>query len=128
MARFLSPEWLAEVEEAAGRDERVRRAASAVALTVRQVVQGGPDGNVSYTVRMGDGRVHFEPAGTAADLELTQDYDTAVAISRGTLTPAVAFATGRLKLGGRVGLLVRHGDALAALGDAFAHVRETTEY
>ena len=128
MTRFLSPEWLAEVEEAAGRDERVRRAASSAALTLRQVVRGGPHGDVTYTVRMADGTVRFEAGGTAGDLELTQDYETAVAISHGTLTPAVAFATGRLKLGGRVGLLVRHGDALAALGDAFAGVRETTEY
>ena len=128
MARFLSPDWLAEVEEAAGRDERVRTTASAVGLTVRQVVRGGPGGDVAYTVRMGDGTVRFEPGDAAADLELTQDYDTAVAISQGTLTPAVAFASGRLKLGGQVGLLVRHGDALAALADAFAVVRETTEY
>ncbi len=128
MARFLSPEWLAEVEDAARRDERVRRAASAAALTLRQVVRGGPDGDVAYTVRLGQGAVRFDPAGGAGDLELTQDYETAVAISQGTLTPSVAFATGRLKLGGRVGLLVRHGDALAALGDAFAEVRESTEY
>ncbi len=128
MTRFLSPEWLAEVEEAAERDERIRRAASTAAVSLRQVVRGGPHGDVAYTVRMGDGAVRFEVGAAAADLELTQDYDTAVAISRGILTPAVAFASGRLKLGGRVGLLVRHGDALAALADVFAGVRETTEY
>ncbi|HEX2273563.1 MAG TPA: SCP2 sterol-binding domain-containing protein [Acidimicrobiales bacterium] len=128
MTRFLSPEWLALVEEAAGRDERVRQASSTVELTVRHVVRGGPQGDVAYTVRIADGVVRVRPGGTDGDVELTQDYDTAVAISRGMLTPAAAFATGRLKLGGRVDTLVRQGDALAALTDAFAGVRETTEY
>lgn len=128
MTRFLSPEWLARLEEAAGRDERLRRAASAVDLTVRQVVRGGPDGDVAYTVRLGEGSVRVEPGGTGGDLEVIQDYDTAVAISRGALTPAAAFAAGRIKLGGRVGLLARHGDALSGLSDAFAGVREATEY
>ena len=128
MTRFLSPEWLGRLEEAAGRDERLRRAASTVDLTVRQVVRGGPDGDVAYTVRLGEGSVRVEPGGTGGDLEVIQDYDTAVAISRGALTPAAAFAAGRIKLGGRVGLLARHGDALSGLADAFAGVREATEY
>ncbi|HEX2041371.1 MAG TPA: SCP2 sterol-binding domain-containing protein [Acidimicrobiales bacterium] len=128
MARFLSPEWLAEVEEAAGRDERVRHAASTVDLTVRHVVRGGPEGDVAYSVRIGGSGVRVDPGGTDGDVVLTQDYETAVAISRGALTPAAAFAAGRLKLGGRVDVLVRQGDALAALTDAFAGLRDATEY
>lgn len=126
--RFLSPEWLARVEEAAGRDERLRRTAASVDLTVRHVVRGAPQGDVAFTVRIGDGAVRVDPDGTGGDVVLTQDYETAVAISRGALTPAAAFAAGRLKLGGRVDVLVRQGDALAALTDAFAGVRESTEY
>ncbi|HEX2024620.1 MAG TPA: SCP2 sterol-binding domain-containing protein [Acidimicrobiales bacterium] len=128
MARFLSPEWLSEVEDAAVRDERVRRTASMVDLTVHHVVRGGPQGDVAYTVHIADGTVQVRPGGTDGDVELTQDYGTAVAISQGTITPASAFAAGRLKLGGRVDVLVRNGDALSALTDAFARVRETTEY
>jgi putative sterol carrier protein len=128
VARFLSPEWLAEVEDAAGRDEQVRRTASMVDLTVRHVVLGGPRGDVAYTVRIAGGEVRVTPEGAGGDVVLTQDYETAVAISKGSLTPAAAFATGRLKLGGRVDLLVRQGDALGALTDAFARVREGTEY
>lgn len=128
MTRFLSPEWLAQVEDAAGRDERLRQTASTVDVTVRHVVLGGPGGDVAYTVRIADGAVRVTPEGTDGDVVLTQDYDTAVAISKGTLTPAAAFAAGRLKLGGRVDVLVRQGDALATLADAFARVRESTEY
>lgn len=128
MARFLSPEWLAQVQDAANRSERLRRTAAGVDLTVRQVVRGGPDGDVAYTVRLSGGSVTLEPGDETGDLDVTQDYDTAVAISRGALSPAAAFADGRLKLGGRVGLLVRHGDAFAGLDDAFAAVRESTVY
>jgi putative sterol carrier protein len=126
--RFLSPEWLAQVEDAAARDERLKQAASAADLTVRHIVRGGPEGDVAYTVRIGGGAVRVSPGGTDGDVVFTQDYETAVAISRGALTPAAAFAAGRLKLGGRVDVLVRQGDALAALTDAFAVVREATEY
>ncbi len=128
MARFLSPEWLAQVEDAARCDERLREAAATVDLTVRHVVRGGPEGDVAYTVRIGDGGMHVDPGGTDGDVVLTQDYETAVAISRGALTPAAAFAAGRLKLGGRVDVLVRQGDALAAITDAFSGLREATEY
>jgi len=128
VAQFLSPEWLAEVQEAANRSERLRRTAASVDLTVRQVVRGGPRGDVTYTVRLSGGSVGVEPEGEASDLDVTQDYDTAVAITRGALSPAAAFADGRLKLGGRVGLLVSYGDAFAGLDDAFASVRESTAY
>ena len=128
VARFLSPEWLAQVEEAAGRDERLQPTSSVADLTVRHVVRGGPLGDVAYTVRLAGGSVRVVPGGTGGDVEVTQDYDTAVAISRGTLTPAAAFASGQLELAGRVGLLVRRGDALTGLGDAFAGLREATEY
>jgi putative sterol carrier protein len=128
VARFLSPEWMAEVETAANRTERLRRAAAGVDFAVRQVVRGGPDGDVTYTVRLSGGTVTVAPGADAGDVEVIQDHATAVAISRGTLSPASAFADGRLKLGGRVGLLVRLGDTLAGLGDAFASVRESTIY
>jgi putative sterol carrier protein len=130
MARFLSPEWMAEVEEAANRSDRLREAATKVDLTVRQVVRGAPEGDISYTVRLSGGTVTVTAGGGDGDgdLEVTQDHATAVAISRGELSPAAAFADGRLKLGGRVGLLVRLGDTFAGLGDAFASVRGSTVY
>jgi putative sterol carrier protein len=63
-----------------------------------------------------------------ADIEVVQDYDTAAAISKGDLAPAAAFAAGRLKLGGGVGQLVRHGDVTAGLADLFGSLRASTSY
>ncbi|HEX3394852.1 MAG TPA: hypothetical protein VHS52_10015 [Acidimicrobiales bacterium] len=137
MARFLTREWLdALAAEAAGSD-RLCGAVTDIDLTVRQVVLGGPDGDVAYTLRMAHGTVAVTPddrttrAGGDSDdvdLEVVQDYPTAVAISRGDLAPAAAFAAGRIRLGGRVGLLTRHGDVVGGLGDLFASLRASTTY
>ena len=130
MLRFLSPEWLAALGAATAGSERLRQAAQGVDLTLRQVVLGGPEGDVAYTVRLAHGTATVNPADgeDGADLEMVQDYDTAAAISRGELTPASAFAAGRLKVGGSVGLLVRHNEVATGLGDLFASLRAETSY
>lgn len=111
--RFLSPEWLQHLASAAS--------AAPVAggpVSVHHRVTGGPDGDVEYTVRVAGGRATVDPGPQDADVRIVQDYATAAAISRGELTPAAAFAGGRLTLGGRVGLLVDHQAAFAALAAA----------
>ncbi len=59
---------------------------------------------------------------------VTSDYATAAAISQGLLSPAAAFASGRLKLGGHVGIVAGRAGVLAGLGDVFGSLRATTEY
>ncbi len=128
MIRFLSPEWLAALGAAASGNERLCQAVTDIDLTVRQVVRGGPDGDVSYSLRLAHGTASVIAGGDDADIEVVQDYDTAAAISKGNLTPAAAFAAGRLKLGGQVGRLIRHGDVVAGLGDVFGSLRASTSY
>jgi hypothetical protein len=127
VARFLSPEWLAQLEAAAA-GARLRDTADGLDLTVRQVVRGGPGGDLAYTVHLSADGVTVTPGGEGGDLEVAQDYATAAAISQGRLTPAAAFAAGRIKLGGRLDLLVGHASLLAGLGDLFSSVRASTEY
>lgn len=79
-------------------------------------------------MRLADGTVTVTPGGDGVDIRVAHDYATAAAISRGELTPSAAFAAGRVRLGGRVGLLARHGDVVAGLGDVFGAVRAGTEY
>lgn len=123
VARFLSPEWVSELGAAAAASESLRDAARGMRLTVRQVVDG-----VEYRVGFGEDGVAVTPGTGAADVEVHQSYETAAAISRGELAPAEAFATGRLRLGGRPGLLAEHREALARLDDVFAGVRARTTY
>lgn len=130
--RFLSPEWLDHLASTAASTDELRRASAGVRLAVRQVVTGAPGGDVDYVVRLDRGTVSVDSgagAGAgAADVEITEDYATAAAINQGKLTPAAAFAAGRLKLGGRVGLLVEHASVFSALGRIFAASPDATTY
>ncbi|MDP8938117.1 MAG: SCP2 sterol-binding domain-containing protein [Actinomycetota bacterium] len=129
MVRFLSAEWLDQLAETAAASDHLRRASTGTSVVVRQVVTGGPDGDIDYVVRLDHGTVSVSPGAEGpADVEITEDYATATAISQGLLTPAAAFAAGRLKIGGRVGLLVEHAPAFAALGGVFAASRAATTY
>jgi hypothetical protein len=129
VARFLTADWLDEVAGAVASGGGTGRISGDVSLTVRQVVRGGPDGDVSYSVRFGDGRVSLTPGpGDEADIEVTSRYETAVAISKGEVSPAVAMASGALHVSGRVDLLSQHREAWTALDDLLAPVRATTEY
>jgi hypothetical protein len=119
--RFLSPEWLDSMRAATA------PAAPGTDLRVRQRVTGGPDGDVEYVLALAGGEVRFEATGPA-DVELTADYETAAAISQGVLSPAAAFAAGRLRVGGAVSSLVAHQDAFAGLGKLLAGVAEATTY
>ncbi len=142
MARFLSPEWLdllaaaASASSAAATTSEVGTSEVATSeeptgkpFAVRQVVTGGPDGDVEYVVRADAGGFSVHRAGEIeGDVDVVQDYETAAAISQGRLSPSVAFAGGRLKLGGGAGMLVDHQDAFAGLGALFAQVRADTTY
>jgi len=122
--RFLSPEWLEHMSAATS------TATPTVALSVHHRVTGGPDGDVEYTVRLDDGAVTFEPgpASGPADVELSCDYGTAAAISQGEISPASAFAAGRLRVAGAVSSLVSHQEAFAEIGRLLTGVSETTTY
>jgi putative sterol carrier protein len=128
VSRFLSPEWLHELAAEAASSPTLREAARGVSLTVSHKVTGGPQGDVEYRVRFGDGRVDVVPAGGQADVAVSQSYATAAAISRGELAPAEAFARGRLRLGGQPRLLAEHREAFARLDDVFASLRARTDY
>ena len=120
--RFLSPEWLDHLATVTA------SASPTVDLSVHQRVTGGPDGDVEYTLRLAGGTVRLEPGPGQADVELTADYETAAAISQGRLSPASAFAAGRLRIGGSVGALVAHHEAFAGMARLLDGVAGATTY
>jgi hypothetical protein len=129
MARFLSAPWLDELAAAVRDDEELEAATVGVSLTVQQVVTGGPDGDVAWYVRLADGKAEIGTGRAAdADVVITETYETATAVSRDGLSPAEAFARGRLKLAGRVGLLARHRAAFERLAGTLSTVRDLTTY
>lgn len=102
-----------ECDEGAGRDASKRDVAREVARWalvissegLRVVVGGAPD----------------------PDLVLLADARTAAAIASGTLNAQQALSAGTLRVCGDLTRLITLHDALAALGDFSASVRNTTE-
>ena len=128
MTDFLSAEWI-EALDAAARAATLPETASAVSITIEQVVRDAPGGESRYHLRIEDGRAHVQSGPAAApDLRLFADYDVAARIQRGEVNAQEALAAGRLKVQGRFAHLLRVDDALRALEDVFAPVRAETTY
>jgi hypothetical protein len=120
---FLSDAWITALDRA------VARMTSSMPLVFEQLVTGVPGrGDVRYQLWIDADGGHAGTTGRRADVRITTDYATACAIARGEENAQIALAEGRLTLGGDMEALVRHADALAALGDAGADLRATTTY
>jgi putative sterol carrier protein len=98
-----------------------------VDLVLQQVVTGAPDGEVAYRVQLSGGRIRISPGRGQADITLTEDYDTALAVASGTLAPHTAFMTGRIRIGGDMASLVAAGEVLGELAGALAAVSPEVE-
>jgi hypothetical protein len=129
VARYLSPEWLDQVDAVARGSEELPGLVGDVRLVVQQVVGGAPDGDVRYAVRIEDGGVSVV-SGEAADADVTvrEDYETAVALHRGELRAPVAFMTGRIAVSGDLQALHRAQPVLHRLDGVFAGLRDRTTY
>jgi hypothetical protein len=129
VARYLSTEWLGELDSAAAGDSGLQAATAGHRLTVQHVVTGGPDGDIRFHVDIDDGAVHVRP-GDAGDptVTFTQSLDTATAVSRGELSAQGAFMLGRLRVSGDLPALVTHHDALVGVDDVFRSVRDRTSW
>ena len=99
MARYLSAEWFASATAASGDP-----LGEAVEMVLEQVVRGAPEGDVFYRVEVAGDRARLVwpvPDGAApADLRITTDWSTAVAVARGDLSAQRALMQGRLRIKG----------------------------
>ena len=104
-------------ERAATRSRRPRPGQTA---TIQQVITGGDDehalldhASTTATIDMGVGDAE------APDATITQSYETAVALAKSELSPVTAFMTGKIKVGGNMGMLL----GLQGVLDAAARAR-----
>jgi hypothetical protein len=128
MPRYLSPEWVQAFNAAlSGLDlSAAITAAGAGSLTasdgafaVAQVVTDGPDGEVRTVLAVDEGGVTMtiDPDATRpANVTIVLSYDDALAVARGTLDPADALATGRVRVRGELAVLVAGQSVLNVAG------------
>ncbi len=127
--RYLSLAWIRELTREVAESESIAELAQDHEIGVTQVVVGGPEGDVTYHLQVGDGEARF---GTGpADPEhvrMEQDWTTAVAVATGELNAQEAFVTGRIRFTGDQQVLIDSQPVFAALDNVFSTVRERTLY
>lgn len=126
MAKFLSDEWISEMDTAA----RTQAVNIKRPVTIKEVINDGPDGSVAYVMTLDEtvSLVKVDSLTHDSDVSIAQDYETAVALHRGELGIRDAFFAGRIKVAGNLNLLLDNTDVIAGLAPVFADVRSTTVY
>ena len=129
MVRYLSLAWIDALSQEVAKSSELAALAGTHEIGVTQVVTGGPEGDVTYHLRLGDGNASFGagPA-DAEDVRMQQSWDTATAVAIGDLNAQEAFIKGLIKLSGNQQKLIESQPVFAALDAVFTTVREQTEY
>ena len=127
--RFLSPEWMEAVNRAAASCPEVEATAGQAPVTISQLVTGGPDGDVAYTLRVGDGGMRVSTGGTDdATVTISEDWTTAVAVARGEMGADEAVMAGRMAVRGDMEALIAARDLLQIAQSCVAAVGPRTSY
>jgi putative sterol carrier protein len=98
--KFLSEEWATEVTKALNEDEGFKKAAGSQSAQLQQVVNT-PEGEKKYYFKLDNGQAEVNTGELDnADATITQDYETAVALSKNELTGTAAYMSGKIKVSG----------------------------
>jgi putative sterol carrier protein len=97
--KFLSEEWADAVTDALNSNDAFKQQAQGKTVKVQQVVTTPEESKYYFTLDDGQAQV---AVGELPDAEatLTQDYDTAVALSKNELNATAAYMSGKLKIQG----------------------------
>ena len=113
MATFLSEEHFTAAREGLSSDPGFNSAIANVDLSVQFDVSGGPDGEITYHLKVADGSVTTDLGPLeGADVTVSSDYETSQAISKGELNVQMAFMTGKIKVGGNMAKIMMHQGVL----------------
>ena len=129
MVRYLSLAWIDALSEEVANSDELAALAQIHKIAVTQTVSDGPEGDVTYHLRLGDGEATFG-AGPAdgEDVRMDQSWATAKAVAVGELNAQEAFIKGLIRLTGNQQKLIESQPVFAALDAVFTAVREQTEY
>jgi putative sterol carrier protein len=118
--KFLSEEWAEEVTKAINSDEAFQQAAGKQAAKVQNVVRT-PEGESKYVFKLEGGRAELSIGEIdAPDATISQDYDTAVALSKNELSGTAAFMSGKVRVSGDLVKLMQMQSVFSTLPKAIA--------
>ena len=118
MPKFLSEEWANEVKAALATNDAVKSAAGSMSARIQQVVNG-PDGETKYWFKLENGDLDLGLGDIEnPDATITQDYDTAAALSKNELTGTAAYMSGKLRVSGDLMKLMQLQGVLGQLPQA----------
>ena len=113
VAQFLSEDHFAAAREALAADQGFLGAIANVDFSAQFEVNGGPDGDIVYYLKVSGGDVETDMGPLEdADVTVTSDYATSQAISKGELNVQMAFMTGKIKVGGNVAKIMMHQNVI----------------
>jgi putative sterol carrier protein len=121
--RFLSEEWAVAVEDALNANESFRSQAGSHKAAIQNVVTS-PDGEKRYWFKLdgGEARVGIGESDGPVDATITQDYETAAALSRNEVSATAAYMSGKLRVSGDLMKLMQLQGVLGQLPVALRDV------
>jgi putative sterol carrier protein len=114
--RYLSDEWAAAVQDALNSNEAFKSSAGSNTAKIQQVVTTA-EGEKRYWLKLEGGQVALGMGdlGESPDATITQDYDTAVALSKNELSGTAAYMSGKLRVSGDLMKLMQLQGALGQI-------------
>ena len=101
--KFLSDEWLSEVQTRLNANDTFLNAAKGQSARLLNEVTGAPGGDVKYGFVLDGGKVELVKGDIEnSEATLTQTYDVAVSMSKQEMTGQQAFMQGKLKISGNL--------------------------
>jgi putative sterol carrier protein len=121
--KFLSQEWADQVTQALNSSDDFQKAASGQTASVQQVVTDAPDGEVKYYFKLDGGKAEVN-LGELQDAEatITQNYETAVGVTKQEINAQNAFMQGKLKISGNMMKLMQLQSVINAMPKAVTDV------
>ena len=120
MVQFLTKDWLSALTETLNDHDGFKKAITDVDLTLQFEVTDAPEGTEPrYYIEISDGTAEAAPGDVDdPDATISNNYETAVAISKGELNTQMAFMTGKLKVSGNMAKLMMNQAMLTQFAEA----------
>jgi len=124
LAKFLTKEWMEALKSTINQDDDFTSATASVDLTLQFETTDAPDGTEgTYYLVIKEGVLDAAPGpADEPDATISNDYETAVALSNGELNTQMAFMTGKMKVSGNMAKIMMNQAVFTKFAEASAGV------